>query len=37
MDRTAFLLREPLSAAGIVGAAMIIGSAVISEIRERGK
>ena len=34
---SALLLREPLSAAGIVGAAMIIGSAVISEIRERGK
>ena len=32
---SALLLREPLSAAGIVGAVMIIGSAIISEISER--
>ena len=32
---SALLLREPLSAAGIAGAVMIIGSAIISEISER--
>ena len=31
---SAFLLREPLSVTGIVGAVMIIGSAVVSEIRK---
>ena len=33
---SAFLLREPLSLLNILGAIMIIGSAVVSEIRGRG-
>lgn len=32
---SALLLKEPLSVPGIIGAVLIIGSAVISEIRER--
>ena len=34
---SALLLREPLSALNVLGAVMIIGSAVISEIRTGGK
>ena len=34
---SALFLKEPLNAAGIIGAVMIIGSAVISEIQPRTK
>ena len=32
---SAFMLREPLSALNVVGAVMIIGSAIVSELRKR--
>ena len=34
---SALLLNEPLSAAGVIGAVLIIGSALISELRSPGK
>ena len=33
---SALLLREPLSLWGIIGAVMIIGSAIVSEIQHTG-
>ena len=34
---SALLLREPLSPSGIVGAVLIIGSAIVSELQTSGK